>query len=188
MAKEKQKATDTIIALIQSHTDAIIQSAHDEKLKTLKEAIEDDNQHLYKEFETQLEDYNIELEQKLKQFKSSLRYQGMVEMLDFRQSLVDALETSLKASIQDYRSTQDYQMYLEACINSIDFYDVIYLDTMDLDKIQNSKVQVKPLRLGGVIIESDQKIYDFSLEHRLKLSLDSLLHMESLQLKGDAHE
>lgn len=191
MAGEKAKATQLIIKAIETQSQALITKEHDQQIDIVKTQLADYKKDLEKHFSSLLNQDKEQFQDQLKQASSLQRYHIQQNVLRFRQSLLDAYNASLKDKISAFKESPDYINYLKEIIHDL-LEDgenaIIYLDASDLDKIQDERVQERNLPLGGLIIEKDRQVYDYSFEEQLSKVLEDFQKNSKLQVKGDHDE
>lgn len=154
------------------------------------------------ELESVLEAYRAELDQnyieKTSQFKRhyqsiqkslehNLRYENLSALRVFRTNLLKDFEQSLKTSLSDYRMTEDYRHYLEKKVEEYakDENSIIYLDQSDSDKLSDPRIKKKNMAMGGIIIEDDHYIYDFSLDTKLNQMIEEFIQNSELWIGSE---
>ena len=166
------------------------------------QAVDDLDHGQERQLESVLDSYKLELDQnyieKTSQLKRhyqsiqkglehNIRYENLSELRKFRTELLNEFEQSLRNSLSDYRMTEDYTHYLEDKVSEYakDEKAVIYLDVTEIEKLNDKRVQTKKLPLGGIIIEDEHYIYDFSLENKLEQMIKEFIQKSELWIGSE---
>lgn len=166
------------------------------------QAIDDLDHGQERQLESVLDSYKLELDQNYiektsqlkrhyqsiqKSLEHNIRYENLSELRKFRTELLNEFEQNLRNSLSDYRMTEDYAHYLEDKVSEYakDEHAVIYLDESEITKIDDNRIQTKKLPLGGIIIEDEHYIYDFSLENKLKEMIEEFIQKSELWIGSE---
>lgn len=185
MAGEKKRASEEIIALIEEQAALTILKEQEGNTEMLEEALS-----VYRALKEE------EYQGKIAQLKETLHTQTMQEhariefetsrtLLKKRQSLLDKYRRQLCTHIESFRKTQAYQKYLSDALLSVGMDRIIQItvDESDAPLLDSEVLLLKPLDLGGVIVETDSEIFDFSLESRLNDAMDYFTNNSKLWIR-----
>lgn len=116
--------------------------------------------------------------------KSSITLKTQKELLQMKnQKFLDYKETC-KEEILLFRKSKDYKKYLEKALSKVNTpIKKIVVDYQDAELL-NENVTLDEIPLGGVIIETERKIYDFRLEKRLEQAFLELQEQTKIEIGG----
>lgn len=188
MAQEKKKATLAIINELQKQKEQIILQEHDAVIDTYKQSIEDYKKEIEKMYQDKLKAQETLMSQEIKQVTSSQRYRQMQEMLSYRKELLDQFTDDLKADIERFRSSDAYPVYLDTVLQSVSNPTLVICDVKDEGFIDFHNITTVTLPLGGIKIETETQIYDFTLKSRLDEAIGKFQTIVELQIKEGQYE
>lgn len=183
MAKEKEFATHRIIEAMGQKTDSLITQHHDEMISKLKESIENSRIIAERHSLETLQRDALYFKDQLKSVQAEQRYATMASLLKYRQELLNDYIESLKVKILEFKNSSEYDQYLKDAIGSVSEPILVHLDKSDQSRITNIEVKVIDLPLGGVLVETKDKIYDYSFKTRLNDAITQFQENEALQLR-----
>lgn len=190
MAGEKQRAADQITSRIKSYAKEVIQKEHDDQITAIQNELKQYRKDLQKHFDERLKLEEQQFNQSITQKQALQRYEVQQNLLRFRQSLLEAFKQRLITELQDFRKHPGYHDYLKQVIQDTvgDGAAIILLDHDDAGFINDARVQYQSLPLGGIKIEQDQMIYDYSFTTRLEEALEGFQKNPQLRIEGGSNE
>ncbi len=187
MPGEKKRASKEMIeGIFERSSQAVddLDLGQERQLESVLEAYKTELDQNYIEKTSQLKRHYESVQKGL---EHNLRYENLSQLRKYRTHLLKDFEQSLKNSLIDYRMTEDYRHYLEKKVeeHAKDDNTVIYLDESNLDKINDARTQSKKMEMGGIIIEDEHYIYDFSLEAKLDQMIEEFIQKSELWIGSE---
>lgn len=178
---------------------AVAQDIVDSIINDVKEQTEQINNSLMQMLEKSVADYRLERESvvdsKISQFKeehdkdalrieSELRYQVSQKLRDKRSELYDAFNQELRADVIKFLNSDAYPKYLNTIIEKYgEEGNVIGVREQDKHLIEHDvPIKVMNLEMGGLMIESQTMVQDFSLASRYKEALQKFIAKSNVNI------
>lgn len=178
---------------------AVAQEIVDSIIADVKQETEDINLRLVDMLENSIREYRNDKEnvmnaridtlkearekEKVK-IESELRYEVSQKLRDHRSDLFDAFNQSLKQDVLDFLNSDAYARYLQ---DSVAKYakkgDTLVMRSQDVALIQGDyTIREKAFEMGGVMIESEQIVHDFTLLSRYKDALQAFIAKSNVNI------
>lgn len=187
MANEKFLAAQSIIKKITNQNEVELQMMDEKYQNKASELITKHEFYLKNKQKEDLDTLKKELNLALKKESSSLKQALHQSLLEAKQKDFQSFEEEIKEEILIFKNTPEYKTYLEDCIQSVkEDITKIFLDSSDLHYYENAEPLDLPL--GGILIETENKIYDFSLQEKLNKEIKTLQTQTHLNVEGGTYE
>src|SRR5690554_2780649 len=175
-----QEIVDSIIADMQQETNNI----NNRLVDMLESSVDDYRQERYHTMRKQLDVIKDRFEKNKVRMESELRFEMNKTLREKRSILFDSFKKKLYQSLLDFLKTENYHDYLNTILNeNYRDGDVVILRQEDFDKIQGLYTMMPGnLELGGLKIERNHTLYDFSLKSRYEDALQTFIAESKITL------
>jgi vacuolar-type H+-ATPase subunit E/Vma4 len=182
MAPTKQEITqgivDTIIETVQEESRSIMDQYNrdiDQELNNYRVLKDEAYAQKIAVYQEKIKNRNVKLE-------ASLSFEVNRNLRLHRVKLLEQLSTELYQRLLDYSKTPAYYDWLVQTIRQYQ-QGTLYIRESDRDYIQtNMNIVIKPLELGGFLVELDARVLDFTLNARFEAVMKSFTKTSSLEI------
>ena len=183
MANEKFNAAQSIIKTFQKELDDAMGAMDETYQLQSKTILAQHKNMLQNQMDEKIKKTQKDFERNYKHQASLLNIETQKTLLEEEAKLFEAYEFVLSESIQDLRKTKAYRDYLKQCLKQVkEPVEKIYLDQSEMDYFEGALSADLPL--GGILIETKNRIYDFDLNKKLKSLILTIQEETDLEKEG----
>lgn len=175
-----QDIVDSIITDVKRETDDINNSLVD----ILDKSIQEYHDEQYRIMNAKLDRIRESNDKTTLKKESELRFEVSQKLRDRRSELFAEFNDRLKTEVVGFLNSSDYANFLnDVVINNYKEGDVVALRKQDIPLITTKcNMREKEFELGGLMIESNQKVYDFTLMSRYKDALQAFIAKSNVNI------
>ena len=116
--------------------------------------------------------------------ESELRYEVSQKLRDYRSDLFETFNQSLKAEVLAFLDSAAYARYIQDVVKKYaQSGDTLVLRSQDVALVDGDyTIREKAFEMGGIMIESDQIVHDFTLLSRYKDALQAFIAQSNVNI------
>ena len=175
-----QDIVDSIIADVKRETDEINNSLVD----MLDKSILEYKNEQYRIMQSKLDIVKEQNEKVMLKRESEMRFEVSQKLRDRRTELFNEFNERLRADVLAFLNSTEYKEYLNEVIKSnYKDGDVVVIRKEDIALLETKcNVRERNFEMGGLMIESQQKVHDFTLDSRYKEALQSFIAKSNVNI------
>lgn len=175
-----QDIVDSIIADVKRETDEINNSL----VEMLDKSIQEYHDEQHRIMNSKLDAIREQNDKAILKKESEMRFEVSQKLRDKRSELFASFNDNLRRDVEQFLNSPDYPKFLNEVIN-IHYQDgdVVVARKQDIPLITKAcSFREKEFELGGLMIESNQRVYDFTLMSRYKDALQSFIAKSNVNI------